>query len=607
MNSDASSCAPTPEAPSRPAPAMPWHRRFVQALLYGRNVDRDRKARARLGLAMIGFAVVYMIIAGKLVIFAIAPDSHVARRGSSDAVATARPDILDRNGEVLATDVKRPSLYAEPRRIYDADVDIELLTSILPDLDTKDLRVRLGSKRGFTWLKREITPQQQAEIKRLGIPAIGFLTENKRVYPNGPEVSHELGYVNVENQGVSGIEKWLDDQGLAELHKAGFATDRQQEPVVLSLDLRVQHVLRDELIAAKEKFKARAAAGIILAVRTGEVIAMASEPDFDPNFGREAAERDMALARANGASFMGETFNRLTNGLFEMGSTFKAFTIAMALDSGRYNLNSMVDVRSPLHYGRYFIHDYHPMHRPISVWEVFIYSSNVGAGILARSIGVPAHQAFLRKLGQLDRLQTELPDSREPMVPKHWAEVNTVTIAFGHGLSVEPLQAVMGVGALMNGGLLIPPTFLKRSEAQARALAKRVIKPETSIMMRYLMRLNAETGGHGTASKADVPGYYVGAKTGTAEKVFGGHYVKKRLMTDTMAVLPADDPRYLVFIMLDEPQGRKEDGYFATAGMNAVPTAAKVIARAAPLLGIEPRFNLPPPDKLILAASRPTQ
>src|SRR3984957_2327457 len=244
---DISSAEPATEAPPRPAPAMPWHRRFVQAVLYGRNVDRDRKARARLGLAVVGFALVYAIIAGKLVIFAIAPDSHVARRGSSDAVATARPNILDRNGEVLAPDVRRPSLFAEPRRIYDADVDIELLTSIFPDLDTKDLRVRLASKRGFTWLKRDVTPQQQADIKRVGIPAIGFLTENKRVYPNGAEVSHELGYVNVENQGVSGLEKWLDDQGLAELHKAGFASDRQHEPGVLSLDLRRQAMLRGEV------------------------------------------------------------------------------------------------------------------------------------------------------------------------------------------------------------------------------------------------------------------------------------------------------------------------------------------------------------------------
>jgi cell division protein FtsI (penicillin-binding protein 3) len=286
-----------------------------------------------------------------------------------------------------------------------------------------------------------------------------------------------------------------------------------------------------------------------------------------------------------------------------MGSTFKAFTVAMALDSGRFNLNSMFDARNPLHYGRFNINDYHAQRRMLSLAEVFTYSSNIGAAIMARSLGVTAHQNFLRKMGQLDKLKTELPESREPMLPRHWGELNTVTISYGHGLSVAPLQAVMGVGALMNGGLLIPPTFLKRSEADARALAKQVVKPETSAMMRYLMRLNAEKG---TATRADVKGYYVGAKTGTAEKVVNGHYAKTRLLTDVMAVLPADDPRYLVLVMLDEPQIIAETHGFATSGWNAVPTAAKVISRVAPLLGIEPRFDLPPADKLILASTRMT-
>jgi cell division protein FtsI (penicillin-binding protein 3) len=579
-------------APPKPAmtQTMPWHRRVVQAVLYGRNVDRDRKARARLGLAIIGFAAIYCVIAGKLVIFAIAPDSHVARRaGVGDAVATARPEILDRNGEILATDVKRPSLFAEPRRVIDSDEAIELLTAVMPDLEVNELRQRLGSRRGFAWLKREITPQQQAEVRRLGIPGVGFLTENKRIYPNGPEVSHLLGYVNVDNTGVAGIENWLDAQGLADLHRAGFASDRQQEPVVMSVDLRVQHAVRDEMIAAKDKFKAKAAAAIVYAVRTGEVIAMVSIPDYDPNSPRGALDKDR--------------INRLTYGLFEMGSTFKAFTVAMALDSGRYNLNSMFDARTPLHYGRFNINDYHAQRRVLSLSEVFTYSSNIGAALMARSLGVTAHQAFLRRLGQLDKLKTELPESRDPMVPKRWGELNTVTISYGHGLSVAPLQAVMGVGALMNGGLLIPPTFLKRSEADARALAKQVVKPETSVKMRYLMRLNAEKG---TATKADVKGYYVGAKTGTAEKVVGRVYSKTKLLTDVMAVLPADDPKYLVLVMLDEPQVIPETHGFATSGWNAVPTAAKVISRIAPLLGIAPRFELPPADQLILAQSRLT-
>ena len=580
-----------PDQDARPVRVMPWHRRLVQAMLYGRDVDRDRKAKARLGLAVLGFVVIYGIIASKLVIFAIAPDSHAARRGSSgDALATARPDILDRNGEILATDVKTPSLFGEPRRIIDVDEAIELLTAVMPDLDTTELRERLGGKRGFVWLKREISAKQQTEVHRLGIPGVGFLTENKRVFPNGPEVSHLLGHVNIDNQGIAGIEKWLDSRGLADLHRAGFASDRQQEPVTLAVDLRVQHALRDELVAAREKFKAKASAGIVLDVRTGEVVAMVSEPDYNPNNPREALDPDR--------------INRLTTGIYEMGSTFKAFTAAMALDSGRYSLNSMFDARTPLHYGRFNISDYHAQRRMLSMSEVFTYSSNIGAAMMAKGIGIEGHKTFLRRLGQLDRLRTELPESAEPMVPRRWAEINTVTIAYGHGLSVAPLQAVMGIAALMNGGLLIPPTFLKRSEADARALARQVIKPETSAAMRYLMRLNAEKG---TATRADVKGYYVGAKTGTAEKVVLGRYSKTKLLTDVMAVVPADDPKYVLLIMLDEPQAIAETHGFATSGWNAVPVAAKVIARIAPLLGIEPRFDLPAADRLILATAKATQ
>jgi cell division protein FtsI (penicillin-binding protein 3) len=573
------------EARAAPVPtAVPWRRRVMQALLYGPDIDRARKARARLGLAVTGFAVVYAIIAIRLVLYAEFPDSRVVHRsGSQDAVATARPDILDRTGEILATDLKTPSLFAEPRRIIDPDEATELLAGVMPDLDSREVRDRLGSKRGFAWLKREITPAQQKEVHHLGIPGVGFLTENKRVYPSDNEVSHIIGHVNIDNQGIAGIEKWLDGRGLADLHRAGFGTDREQEPVRLAVDLRVQHALRDELVAARDHFKADASAGIILDVRTGEIVSMVSIPDYNPNNPREALDP--------------LRINRLTTGVYEMGSTFKALTVAMALDSGKVTLNSSFDARGSLRYGRFNISDYHAQNRVLTVPEIFTYSSNVGAAKMALGQGVEAHQAFLKKLGQLDRLRTELPESAEPIVPKRWGEINTVTIAFGHGLSVAPLQAVAGVGALLNGGILIPPTFLKRSEAEARVLGKRVIKPETSTAMRYLMRLNAEKG---TATKADVAGYYVGGKTGTAEKVINGHYAKNRLMTDFMAVLPADEPRYLLLIMLDEPKAVAETHGFATAGWNAGPVAAKVIARVAPLLGLEPRYDLPPADQLIL-------
>ena len=572
-------------------PSEPWRQRLIRNLLYGGNVDRAAKARARVGFAILAFAAVYAIIGGRLVMYAVGADSHSARHSvSQDAIATARPDIIDRNGEILATDVKAPSLFAEPRRIIDKDEAIELLTATLPDLDVAEVRERLSSKKGFVWLKREITPQQQQDIHRQGIPGIGFLRENKRVYPDGNEVAHLIGLVNIDNQGIAGMEKWLDNNGLADLHRAGFATDRLQRPVELAVDLRVEHALRDELEKAKAKFHAKAASGLVENVNTGEVIAMVSLPDFDPNNPREAHDPDR--------------INRLTTGVYEMGSTFKAFTLAMALDSGKYDLNSMWDARGPLHYGRFTIHDDEPKGRFLSMKEVFTYSSNVGAARIALAQGVEAHKAFLRKMGQLDRLRTELPESAMPIVPKHWGDLNTITIAFGHGIAVAPLQAVMGVSALTNGGLLIPPTFLKRTEEQARAIAKRVIKPETSEKMRFLMRLNAVVG---TARKADVNGYYIGGKTGTAEKVIKGRYAKKRVLTAFTAIIPADKPRYQLLIMLDEPQPLKETHGFITSGWNAVPTAGNVIMRIAPLLDIAPRFDLPPPERLILAASSPTQ
>jgi cell division protein FtsI (penicillin-binding protein 3) len=572
-------------------PAEPWRQRLIRSLLYGRNVDRSAKARARVGFAILAFAAIYAVIGGRLVMFAVGGDNHGARRAAAqDAIATARPDIVDRNGEVLATDVKAPSLFAEPRRIIDKDEAIELLTATLPDLDTGEVRDRVLSKKGFVWLKREITPLQQQEIHRLGIPGIGFLRENKRVYPTGAEVAHLIGLVNIDNQGIAGMEKWLDSNGLADLHRAGFATDRLQRPVELSVDLRVEHALRDELLKAKEKYHAKAASGVVSNVRTGEIVAMVSVPDFDPNNPKEAHDPDR--------------INRLTTGVYEMGSTFKAFTLAMALDSGKSDLNSMWDARGPLHYGKFAIHDDHAMGRMINMREVFTYSSNVGAARIAMSQGVEAHKAFLRKLGQLERLRTELPESASPILPKRWSELNTVTIAFGHGIAVAPLQAVMGIDALVNGGYLIPPTFMKRTEQEAMAVAKRVIKPETSDKMRFLMRLNAEIG---TAKKADVKGYYIGGKTGTAEKVVNGRYAKKRVLNAFTAILPADNPRYQLLIMLDEPQPLKETFGFITSGWNAVPTGGNVIARIAPLLGIEPRFDLPPSERLILAASRGTQ
>jgi cell division protein FtsI (penicillin-binding protein 3) len=457
-----------------------------------------------------------------------------------------------------------------------------LVTGVLRDLDASEVRERLASKRGFVWLKREITPAQRATIHDLGLPGIGFLRENRRIYPAGPQAAHVLGHVNIDNAGIAGMEKWIDGRGLAELHQAGLASGRVLEPVELALDLSVQHSMRDELRIAREHFKAIAAAGLVLDVDSGEIVAMVSLPDYDPN--RPGKSMDKSV------------LNRLTTGVYEMGSTFKALTVAMALDSGKITLGSRFDATAPLQYGRFTINDFHPQRRVLDTSEVFIHSSNIGSARMALALGVDAHRAFLKKMGQLDRLRTELPESAEPLLPKNWGELSTVTIAFGHGLSVAPLQSVMATAALVNGGRLIPPTFLKRSAEEAQALAKQVIRPETSEKMRYLMRLNVEKG---TAKRAEVEGFYVGGKTGTSEKVENARYAKNKLLTAFMGTFPSDKPRYLLLVMLDEPQATPETHGYATSGYNAVPAAGKIIARIAPLLGLKPRLDLPTAERLL--------
>jgi cell division protein FtsI (penicillin-binding protein 3) len=343
----------------------------------------------------------------------------------------------------------------------------------------------------------------------------------------------------------------------------------------------VQQAVRDELMIGKERFKAQAANALVFDVQTGEIVSMVSLPDFDPN--KPSSPKDPSR------------FNRLMTGVFEMGSTFKALTLAMALDSGKVTMNSTFDATHPLKYGKHTINDFHPQRRVLSTSEVFTYSSNIGSARMALAIGVEAHKAFMKKMGLLDRLRTEVPESAMPLIPNPWSEINTVTIAFGHGLSVTPLQAVMATAALVNGGYLIQPTFLRRTELEAKKNATRVIKQSTSDQMRYLMRLNVEIG---SAKRAEVEGYFVGGKTGTSEKVERGRYSKNKLLTAFMGVFPSDKPRYLVLVMLDEPQ-KEQGAAAATAGLNAAPVAGKIIARIAPLLGVEPRTNLPTAQSML--------
>ena len=536
----------------------------------------------RLRLAAIGFGVIYLVLIGRLVQYAVAPNVDQIQKVAQTVAAISRPDIVDRNGTVLATDVKVSSLYAEPKNIIDVDEAVDLLTQALPGLDAKELRAKLSTKKGFIWLKREISPREQVAVFRLGIPGVAFVQENKRVYPNGAEVAHILGFADVDNKGIAGIEKYFDTSGMTAAAGREAGRGGRMAPIKMALDLKVQHAVRDELMAGMKKFKAIAASAAIADVETGEVVSLVSLPDYDPNNPNDALKP--------------EAINRVNVGVFEMGSTMKALTIAMALDSGKVSLQNRFDARAPLAYGRFRINDFHPTRRVLTVPEVFVHSSNIGTARIALTMGVEAHKAFLKKMGQLDRLQTELPESARPIVPARWGELNTITISFGHGVAIAPIQSVMGVSALVNGGWLIKPTFLERSVQEARAGGVKVLKESTSTQMRYLMRLNAEKG---SAKKADIPGYRVGGKTGTAEKVVNGRYSKNRNLTAFTAVFPMDKPRYMLLVVLDEPKALPETHGFATSGWNVVPVGGKMVERIAPLLGVEPDYEAPSANALL--------
>ena len=558
--------------PSRPANPIVA---FIRGLFETRLDKTPRRTR----WVAVAFLMVFAIIVGRLIMFGLKPQAEqLARSAASDQVAAARPDILDRNGDVLATDIKVTSIFAEPRRLIDKDEAVELLTAALPDVNAAELRKKLGSRKGFVWVKRAVTPKEQQEVFHLGLPGVGFLPENKRVYPNGPIAAHVLGFANLDGVGISGLEKYIDGQGLSDLNGMGFKVAADDlKPLTTSLDLRATYAVRDELAKGVEKFKAKAGAAAILDVNTGEIIAMASLPDFDPNQPADALDPNK--------------INRLSVGVYEMGSTFKAISIAMALEANKVNLRTSVDARQSLRYGRFTIHDFHAEHRMLTVPEVFVHSSNIGTARMAMMVGVDGHQAFLRKMGQLTRLRTELPESAEPLVPKHWGELNTITIAFGQGLNVAPLQAIMAVGGLVNGGLLIKPTFLKRSEEDAKIDAPRVVRPEVSESLRYLMRLNAEIG---SARNANIPGYFIGGKTGTADKLIHGHYAQDKVFTTFMAILPADKPKYLFLTLMDEPQAVPGTYGYHTAAWNSGEVTGKIVERVAPMLGMAPQIQLPP-------------
>ncbi len=538
--------------------------------------DVTVQARDRIFVVMFGIAALFIIIQGRLIYLGMnGNEGRIVRRNVDTALTAARPKILDRNGQILALDIEVQSLFAEPKIIERPNEIYEALVTVLPELEYKNTMRKLKSGQGFVWIKREITPRQQADILALGLPGVGFRPESQRFYPASETASHILGHTNIDNQGIAGIEKHLDDSWLRQLQASGFAVDKELEPVKLSVDLRVQHYVRETLVEAMRKYQAIAAAGVVLNVHTGEIVAMSSLPDYNPNNPVDALKKDR--------------LNRMSAGLFEMGSTFKTFTTAMALDSGKVNLRDRFDARNPIRIGRFRITDFHGKKRILSVPEVFIYSSNIGTAKMADVVGIKGHQEFLTRMGLLTKMEgLELPEIARPTQPKKWKKVNSITISYGHGISTTPLQTAVAAAALVNGGKLIPPTLFPRSADEADTLARRVLKPRTSDTMRYLLRLNVVKG---SGRRSEVPGYLVGGKTGTAEKVIKGRYSSGHRFNAFLSTFPVNDPQYIVLVIIDEPKPEKGQRY-ATAGMNAAPSVANIIKRSAPLLGIRPDFDI---------------
>jgi cell division protein FtsI (penicillin-binding protein 3) len=549
--------------------------------LDGTRKSRGNLTKARIRWVIVVLLLVFGVVAGRLVEFGIRPKDSAIEGQARDIITASRPAIFDRNGLELAVDIRVPSLYAEPRRIIDVEEATQALLSVMPELDADWLRKRLTGDKGFVWIKREISPAMRDKIFALGIPGLDFLTESKRFYPSGKEASHILGAVNIDNQGIAGIEKHMDGEDVALLQDLGLARGNDLSPVNLSIDLRIQHIMYEQLQDSLTRYRAIAAAGVILDIKTGEVIAMVSLPDFDPN------NPSSAFEPVNGKA--NQRFNRVTSGIYELGSTFKTITIAGALESGLVKITDSFDARFGVRFGRFTIDDFHGKHRVLSLPEVYKYSSNVGTIHIMQQWGKDNFRAFLTKLGFDVRVPFELPEMRDPVIPTKWPEISAATASFGHGLSISPLHQVVAYASFVNNGCLLPPTIYKRSEAAAKALCTTVISPHTSAQIRYLMRLNALEGS-GTRMNKEAAGYRAGGKTGTAEKVVNGAYSSGLNLNVFSSAFPLDNPRYAMVVLVDEPHAENAQSG-VTAGWNAGEVTGRIIQRAAPLLGIGPDFN----------------
>lgn len=527
----------------------------------GQGKQALENTRSRLMFCLFMMGAMYMFLCGRLMDIGINSIGHEGDEAQSqtipEKVMLQRSDIVDRNGVLLATNLSTKSLFANPRVMIDKAEAAKKLSKLFPDLKTAFLKERFNEKKGFVWIRRNLTPKEQMAVMNLGIPGLDFRSEERRIYPQSDLFSHALGYVGTDGHGLSGIEKTFDDQLV-----------QAQKPLQLTLDVRVQSALKMELEQTIKKFNAIGASAMVMDVNTGEMLGLISLPDFNLNRFVKGDNNTM--------------FNRALSGVYEMGSTMKTVNMAMALDSGRVRLSDSYDATNPIRVGRHMIEDFKPKRRVLSVPEVFMYSSNIGSAKMALDVGAEGQQKFFKKLGLLKPIALELPEKPNPLFPKEWTRTSAMTISFGHGIAVSPLHVISVIAGLANGGVMHQPTIIKHDQPLD---STRVIKEKTSDSIRRLLRL-VVTDGSGRG--ANVAGYLVGGKTGTAEKLGGGQYAKDARLSSFVGVFPIHKPRYAVLVMIDEPKGIAETGGYATGGAVAAPAAGRIITQIAPMLGVMP-------------------
>ena len=547
-----------------------------------RKAEADARGRSRWRLKLLSFAFIlaYASVAGRMGLIAASEPEEPRFAGASDTVSAMRAEITDRNGELLAVNLPVWSLFAHPQEMVDPDNAAEKLATVFPDLDADELKARFKDGRRFLWIKKSITPAERVRVHDIGDPGLQFGRREMRVYPGGRLAAHVLGGASFGREGVNaaeivgvgGIEAKLD----AELRDPA----RAGAPLRLSLDLRVQRAMADVLCEGMERYTAKGAAGVLMDARTGEVLSLVSLPDFDPN------DRPIPFGDVKAADF--PTFNRAAQGLYELGSTFKIFTAALMVEEGLANADTMVDTKGPMHWRRFKISDSHAMPARMTMRDVIVESSNVGTARLALMAGGVRQKDLLGRLGLLDPLPVELSEAGRaaPLYPSNWSEISVITISYGHGLSASPLHLASAYATMVNGGLRVAPTLL--AGAQPPSEEARVISEETSLAMRDMLRGVVTDG---TGRNADVPGYYLGGKTGTAEKASGGGYAANRVVATFAGAFPMHDPRYVIIVTYDEATAQTKWGPRRPAGWTAAPSVKEAITRIAPILGMRPMLE----------------